>query len=88
MLEVSDEEAALLELLRKHRPGYNQLLISSLGGHWCIEKSDLRVNAPRQIGFGDTFEEAWSGIAARSRASEVSDRQARHLKVVSPSHVR
>ncbi len=27
--------------------------------------NDLRVNAPREVGYGDTFEEAWSAVPAR-----------------------
>ncbi len=61
VLDLSDEEAALIMFLRKHRPGYHQLRINRLGTHWCIEASNLEVNAPRRLGFGDTFQEAWRG---------------------------
>jgi hypothetical protein len=63
--DLSDAEAALIKLLRRRRAGYHQLTISWFGLHWCVEANDLRVNAPREVGYGDTFEEAWSAVPAR-----------------------
>jgi hypothetical protein len=64
-LELSEAEAGLIRFLRQHRAGYHQLIISWLGPHWCVETNDLRVDVPRGVGYGDTFEEAWSRVAAR-----------------------
>ncbi|MEJ0093619.1 MAG: hypothetical protein WDN46_09315 [Methylocella sp.] len=63
--DLSDAEAALIRLLRRRRAGYHQLTISWFGLHWCVEANDLRVNAPRGVGYGDSFEEAWSAVPTR-----------------------
>ena len=69
-VDLSDAEAALIDFLRKHQTGYHRLIISWLGPHWFVEANDRRVHEPLGVGYGDTFEEAWSEVAVRLEIPE------------------
>jgi hypothetical protein len=71
--DLSDSEASLIRRLRRQRAGYHQLIISWLGPHWCVETSDLSANMPREVGHGDTFEEAWSRATTRLETPEAAN---------------
>jgi hypothetical protein len=69
-LELSNEEAALIAFIREHKAGQHRIIISWSGAQWCVETINLTVRVSPAVGYGPTFEEAWSRAAARLKASE------------------